>query len=275
MRRTLLIATAEIREGMRNRWILGATSVLTLFAMSLAVLGTAPIGEIKAGAPAVITVSLASLSVYVVPLLALMLSFDAIGAEAERGTLLLLLTYPLTRRQVLLGKFLGHFVILAQAVLTGFGAAALYIVFSTETVIGDWTVYGAMLGSTLLLGAVFLSLGYLLSVIVRSPATALNAALGLWLALAVFYDFLILGLILAEDGDLIGGKLIGALLHANPVDVYRIFNLGGSGAAAFVSGMAGVSGFDATSPALLLGIMAAWVAVPLWAAIVLFERREV
>ena len=39
-------------------------------------------------------VSLASLTVFLVPLIALLLAYDAIVGEAERGTLLLLLAYP-------------------------------------------------------------------------------------------------------------------------------------------------------------------------------------
>ena len=65
-----------------------------------------------------------------------------------------------------------------------------------------------MLGSTLLLGAAFLALGYLLSVFVRTAATALSAALAIWLMLAVFYDFLILGLILVA-GSLAARFLLG------------------------------------------------------------------
>ena len=39
-------------------------------------------------------VSLSSLTIFLVPLIALLLSHDAIVGEAERGTLLLLLSYP-------------------------------------------------------------------------------------------------------------------------------------------------------------------------------------
>ena len=42
------------------------------------------------------------------PLIALLLSYDAIVGEVERGTMMLLLTYPVARWQVVLGKFLGH-----------------------------------------------------------------------------------------------------------------------------------------------------------------------
>ncbi|MCB2621771.1 ABC transporter permease subunit, partial [Listeria monocytogenes] len=57
----------------------------------------------------------------------LLLAYDAIVGEEEGGPLLLLLPYPLGRGQLLLGKFLGHGLILALATLIGFGSAALAI----------------------------------------------------------------------------------------------------------------------------------------------------
>ena len=56
------------------------------------------------------------------PLIALLISHDAIVGEMERGTMLLLLSYPVARWQVLLGKFLGHLAILAFATCLGYGA---------------------------------------------------------------------------------------------------------------------------------------------------------
>src|SRR3546814_20879065 len=58
-------------------------------------------------------------------------SSDLVG-EDEGGTLMLLLTYPLGRGQILLGKFVGHGLILALAVLIGFGCAALAIAVLVE-----------------------------------------------------------------------------------------------------------------------------------------------
>ena len=54
-----------------------------------------------------------------------MLSFDALVGEFERGTMMLLLTYPVTRWQVIMGKFLGHVLILFVAILLGYGGAIL------------------------------------------------------------------------------------------------------------------------------------------------------
>ena len=55
--------------------------------------------------------------VFLLPLIALLISHDAIVGEMERGTMLLLLSYPVGRWQVLLGKFVGHLAILAFATL--------------------------------------------------------------------------------------------------------------------------------------------------------------
>ena len=109
----LVIAEKEIREGLRNRWVLATTRLLATLALSLTFLGSAPTGNVGAGALDVVIVSLSSLSVFLVPLIALLISHDAVVGEMERGTMLLLLSYPVKRWQVVLGKFLGHLAILA------------------------------------------------------------------------------------------------------------------------------------------------------------------
>src|SRR5579875_784943 len=99
MRQALLIAAKELRDGLRNRWVLAVTALLAAFALTLAFLGAAPTGTVKADALDVTVVSLSSLSIFLLPLIALLLSFDAVVGEMERGTLGLLLAYPVTRWQ--------------------------------------------------------------------------------------------------------------------------------------------------------------------------------
>ncbi|RUU47417.1 ABC transporter permease subunit, partial [Mesorhizobium sp. M2C.T.Ca.TU.002.02.1.1] len=117
------IAGREIRDGLRNRWALGAVLLMAGLALTLAFLGSAPTGVVGASPLEVTVVSLSSLTIFLVPLIALLLSHDAIVGERDRGTLLLLLSYPLSRRQILFGKFLGHLSILTVATVLGYGAA--------------------------------------------------------------------------------------------------------------------------------------------------------
>jgi Cu-processing system permease protein len=275
MRPLLIMAMAEIREGLRNRWIVSAILGLTLFAFSLALLGSAPIGEVKASALSITTVSLASLSVYLIPLIALMLAFDAIVGEAERGTLLLLLTYPIKRWQVLAGKFLGHMSILSLAVVIGYGLAGLYISLKHAIDITEWLNYGSMIASTLLLGSVFLSIGYLLSVLIKERATAIGASIAVWLVMIVVYDFMLLGLVLSDKEQLISGKILAAIIYLNPTDIYRLFNLAGNESAALISGMGDLAGTVLLQPWSMIIALLIWIATPLIAAISIFHRTEV
>ena len=112
MRTIFIIAVKEIQEGMRNRWVLATTLLLAALALSLTFLGSAPTGNVGAGALDVVVVSLSSLTIFLLPLIALLISHDAVVGEMERGTMTLLLSYPVGRSQVILGKFCGHVLIL-------------------------------------------------------------------------------------------------------------------------------------------------------------------
>jgi len=269
-----ILAINEFLDGLRNRWVAAAIILLGATALTLLLVGSGPTGTIRAGALNVSVVSLTSLSVYLLPLIALMLSFDALVGEFERGTMLLLLTYPVARWQVIMGKFFGHMMILLAAVAVGYGGAAVITVLFTDNGIEGWQAYLTMMGSSLLLGAVFIALGYLVSVLVRERSTAAGAAVVLWLIFVVIYDLALLGLLLADHEQKIGQTLFSALMLASPADTYRLLNLTAFDAVGQVAGIAGVatrSGFDVP---LLLGLMAAWIALPLATTMAVFHRRE-
>ena len=125
MRAIIVIAAREIREGLRNRWVVTATLLMATVALTLVLLGSAPTGIVRMSALSVTVVSLSSLTIFLLPLIALLLSYDAIAGEIDRGTMALLMSFPVSRAQVIVGKFLGHAVILAIATVIGYGAAAM------------------------------------------------------------------------------------------------------------------------------------------------------
>lgn len=274
MKTILIVAGKEIQEGLRNRWVLATTILLAALALSLTFLGSAPTGNVGTGRLDVVIVSLSSLTIFLVPLIALLISHDAIVGERERGTLLLLLSYPVSRSQVLFGKFFGHLAILAFATLLGYGAAAVALA-ATGTAIdaASWMAFGSMIASSVLLGAVFVAIGYLVSALVGERGTAGGIAIGVWLLFVLIYDMALLGALVVDQGRTVSGGILNTLLLLNPTDVYRLLNLG-SGSAGSLSGMAGVAESAALSPLLLIGVLIAWTMVPLAAAILVFSRRE-
>ena len=275
MTNVLAIAAKEIQEGMRNRWVLAATLLLAALALTLTFLGSAPTGAVDVQALDVVVVSLSSLTIFLLPLIALLISHDAIVGEIERGTMLLLLSYPVGRGQVVLGKFLGHIAILGFATLLGYGAAAAALLAGGAEIAGrSWAAFGAMIGSSVMLSAAFVGLGYLVSALSRDRGAAAGVAIGLWLLFTLVYDMALLGLLVADQGRTVGGALLDALLLLNPTDVYRLFNLTGSVDARLASGMAGVAAGAGLAPATLLAALAAWCALPMALAALVFSWRE-
>ncbi len=274
MKMLWILAMKELRDGLRNRWIAAAIIVLGTLALALSLLGSAPTGSVKASAMDISIISLASLSVYLIPLIALMLSFDALVGEFERGTMMLLLTYPVARWQVIMGKFLGHVLILFIAIFAGYGGAMLILSLVNGSSMAGWQAYVSMMFSSLLLGASFIALGYLISVLVKERATAAGTAIGLWLVFVVLYDLLLFGLLLVDDGQLIGQQLFSMLMLISPTDTYRILNLSmfdGVSQAAGIAGIASEAGLDAN---LLISILLFWIVAPLAATLLVFQRRE-
>jgi len=271
----LMIAAQEIRVGLRNRWVLAMTLILAALALSLVLLGSTPTGTVGADPLAIVVVSLASLTIFLVPLIALLLSFDSIVGEQERGTLMLLLSYPLSRWQVVVGKVLGQTVILTIATLVGYGTAGAALALRSEVGAGAWGAYGGMLTTSVMLGAAFIAIGCLASTLVRERATAAGLAVGVWLFFVLIYDSALLGLLVADQGQSISEAALNLLLLFNPTDAYRLFNMTATESVSVYSGMAGPGDPAGFGTGVLLMALAGWILVPLLLAIAAFQRRSI
>jgi len=275
MRSIALIAGKEVRDGLRNRWVVATTLLLAALALTLAFLGSAPTGTVKVSPLAVTIVSLSSLSIFLLPLIALLLSYDAIVGEIDRGTMALLLAYPVSRWQVLIGKFLGHLAILGFATVLGYGAAGVALALTGSDIDRDAALaLAAMIGSSVLLGAVFIAIGYLISAAVRDRGTAAGIAIGVWLVFVLLYDMALLGLLVADQGKTVTADALSWLLLLDPADAYRLLNLTGFANVSMFSGMAGLSEQAHLGQPVLLAALVLWVVVPLSLATGCFARRQ-
>lgn len=276
MDRLWTLITKEARDGFRNRWVIMITLIMTVLALTLSLLGSAPTGSTSVDPLAVTVVSLSSLSIFFIPLIALLLAYDSVVGEAERGTLTLLLVYPISRVQVVLGKFIGHLFLLSVAIVIGFGVAGLTISLTGDNGFADqqWQSFLKLLFSSVLLGGIFLAIGYVVSCWVRERGAAAALAIGVWLVFVLLYDMGLLALLASDNGLLFDGSLVKGLMLFNPTDSYRMFNLTSSHDTALLSGMAGLSADNQTGAGSLIMIMLAWIIVPLAGACMIFKRRQ-
>lgn len=273
MDKILTLAVKEFRDGLRNKWVGGATLLLAALGFALTFLGSSPSGLLGVKPLAVTVVSISSLTIFLVPLIALLLGYDAIVGEAERGCLLLLLTYPLSRLELIVGKFLGHAAILAFATLIGYGAAGVAAALTGSGDAESWRAFSGLLFSSVLLGLSFLALAYLVSVLAAERSTAAGVAVGVWLLSVIVYDLALMGALIASKGRA-GGEVFPYLLLLNPADAYRLFNLTAFENVRRISGMAGLAASAHFAPVTLILALLAWIVTPLCAAIAIFARRE-
>lgn len=274
MNKILIVARKEFRDGLRNRWVAGISIVLSLFAMGISYFGTAASGSVGFASLSTTVVSLSSLAIFLIPLIALILSYDSIVGEDEQGTLILLLTYPLQRSQLMAGKFIGHAGIMAMATLIGFGSAGLLIaIFSPLASIEELlTSYSVFILSSILLGWVFIAMAYFISVTSSEKSRATGVALIVWFVFVFVFDLLLLGALVATGGG-VGDGVFSYLLLLNPTDVFRLINLSSFEATQVQSGLASIADQGLIKPGILFLSLVMWLIVPYALAVWRFNKR--
>ncbi len=246
----LIVAGKELRDCLRSRWLVFGSALFAILGLAV-FFGTAAIGGTLQYQPLPSVMnSLLSLTVFLLPLLALLLAYDAFVGEAESGTLLLMLTYPLSRLQWLIGKAMGQGAALLLVLVIGF--AVLPIVQAMLDVPYDISALimslGVLITSGWLLGLIFMLIAYWVSLSVRHKAQALALLLVVWFVSVLLYD---LGLLVVSvaGADVLGRETLTALMLANPASVFRLLN----------QSVIGVLSFSAPSPVILVGFLLGWI----------------
>ncbi|WP_435151823.1 ABC transporter permease subunit [Haladaptatus sp. DFWS20] len=117
-------------------------------------------------------------STSVVPLTALVVAYLAIVGERESGSIKLLLGLPHTRRDVIVGKFVGRAGVVAVATIAAFGASGLVLVVKYRAFsAGEFLAQSAL---ALLFALVFVSIALGFSSMTASRPRAVGGAFGLF-----------------------------------------------------------------------------------------------
>ena len=256
----LTLAAKEFRDRIRNRWVLAVALVFTVFALVIAYFGGAQQGAVGFRSIAFTIASLVSLVIYLIPLIALLLGFDAIVGERERGSLDLLLSLPITRLELLLGKYLGLAGALTLSTVAGFGLVAA--VLATRMDAAALTAYAGFTATSVLLGLAFLSIAVLLSVLASERTRASGLAIAAWFFFVLIFDLLLLGGLVVSGGEY-GGEIFPYLLLLNPADVFRVMNLVAMDEVRTLYGLATVFPASLAHGWVLALVMIAWIVAPI------------
>jgi ABC-2 type transport system permease protein len=123
---------------------------------------------------------------FFVPMLGLAISYAAIAGERDSGSIKLLLSLPNSRRDVILGKFIGRCAVLTIAILSGYVVVAAFALLTYESFAAVKFILYAML--TVFYGAVYVAIGIGFSSGLDSQYTAVIGAASLYLLFQLGWD---------------------------------------------------------------------------------------
>ena len=129
---------------------------------------------------------------FLVPLIAISLAFDSVNGEFSRRTISRVLSQPIYRDALLLGKFLGEFFTLALVLsaiwLLVFGIGLLGLgIPPTGPEVARSILF---LVATIVYGGFWMALALLFSTLFNQSATAALASIAVWLFFTVFWGIL-------------------------------------------------------------------------------------
>jgi Cu-processing system permease protein len=264
------IALRELREALRNKWLMFYALAFAALAFALSQASQASAGYSGLGGFGRTAASLVNALLLFVPLLGLSMGANALAGDRERGTLLYLLAQPVSRAEVFFGKALGGALGVSVALSLGFGLAALALASAGD---GEAPAYLALVGYTLLLALASLGLGFLISALTRKGSTAMGASLLLWLGLVFFGDLSVVAATLALRPT--PAVLLGMLL-INPLQAFKLGAIYALRATLDTLGAVGhyaVYRFGEALPIVLLALLLGWISLSFGAALALFSRR--
>jgi ABC-2 type transport system permease protein len=199
----------------------------------------------------------------VVAVIGTLLGYKSIVGERESGSLKYLLGMPHTRRDVVLGKFIGRAAVVVVTVVVGFAVVGAHYAVLADS--PSLTAYAVLLGKLLVSGVLFVAVALAFSAANRSATVATWGAIVLVIVFTFAWDTV---LNIIESFMLPPNAAIPNWFHLitrlNPKYFYigaNTLELGGSAPFYLEAWFGGV-------------IVVGWLLIPLSLAYVLFDRRD-
>lgn len=133
------------------------------------------------------SMDLATIVGFIFSLFAIVLGFDAVNGERERGTLRLILTNRVRRFTVLAAKWAGGMMVLATALAASLAAGCAIVVVRAAVSwnTADWLSVAGLYATSLLYCGAFFSLALAFSSLARRSSVSVLASVFAWVLLAL------------------------------------------------------------------------------------------
>ena len=266
------IAKKEFLDNIRNKWVIILTALLFLLVLLFSYLGGRGGGLSNTQDTVIGLIGISSL---IIPLISIILGFSTISGEAESGSFSVILSYPVTRLEVLLGKFFGLGSVILTSVIIGFGIGGVVIIVAAGST--TWLGYLIFIIVTVVLGLIFLSLSICTSSFFKKRITSIGGGLIIFFW-GTIVGTIFLGIIYNSGYDFMSGNFpewywVESFL--SPADLNQIAVMKGFGLDEISSMGFGAKLPDFLNAGTIIFTDIVWLIVPLILAYFFFKRRDI
>lgn len=177
---TTTLAMKDFRDARRSKILWGVVVVFTVF-----VVGTVLTGPTEGEAVETAMSTIVGIGTFVLPLAVIVITYLSITGERESGRIRYLLSLPVTRLEVVGGKFLGRAMVSVVAILIAFVAGAGSILVHIGTMPG--TLYLQFVLFAVLYTVAWVGISVGVSAMSATRGKALTGSLGFYFTFVVFY----------------------------------------------------------------------------------------
>ena len=216
MKHLLLTARADVSESLRSRWFMLYALVFGGVVVALFLSGLTESRVMGFTGLSRVLVTYLQITMAILPLFVLITTVRSVAGDREAGIFEYMLSLPVSLASWFWGKLAGRFfvvflpVFLAMLLAVAWGAARGADI--------PWAQVLFYTGFLVSLALCFLGVGMLVSTLARSSDVATGTAFVVWLALLMFMDLVLLGLLIRHG--LPSEGVIGIAL-VNPLQVFR------------------------------------------------------
>ena len=212
------IMKREVRMGFRNPWAYTFIFLFIMFMLALLLINQQGYTSSYSG----VTGTLINLSLYLIPLITMMLGSFSLTGEKEDGSAQLLYTYTISSWQMIFGKYIGLAIMMLTIITIGFSVTGII----SAVLEGGFafTSYLTLFFFAALLSLTFLGISFVIGALTKNRWQALTSVISVWFFLIIAW----VPLLIAFLGKLPYSTIkpvLSLLTMLNPAEFIRIFTV--------------------------------------------------
>lgn len=271
-RSIIALAKKEFMDNVRSKWVI----LLGIIFVALIVLISAYGGYQSAEESGVTGFKLtmnfgSSIVILLISIVAIIMGYKTLVNEVESNSIALILSSELSRKDVVIGKFLGLSSVLGASIAVGLsiGGMAIGILSGFE----NFGSYLQFILLSVLFSMTYLSISVMASSMVRKTSRGLAAGILIWVFFNILWDILLVVVLIVSGWQ--PPTRIGEVLYPDWYRYSALINPNG----AFSTGTSILSESFSNLPELMtlplmIVILLLWITVPLSIAMLLFDNRD-